>query len=636
MKITSNSPWSPEDSRRLYGIEHWGKDRFTINAEGQVCVQADLDNRSIQVSLPEIIAGIRERGYDLPVLLRFTDLLDASLKNLHQSFNRAITEQNYTGSYRGVFPVKVNQQRQVIDEICRIGATLGHGLEAGSKAELVLALACLPDSGLLILNGYKDSEFIDLGLWATRLGYQCFFVLESPAELPLLIERSCALGVRPLIGVRTKVSTKVGGLWTETSGDRSSFGLSTPQLLTALDQLKTAQMLDCLQLLHCHLGSQIPDLADIHTGVTETCRFYAELIAEGAPMGYIDLGGGLAVDYTGSGSTPHSRNYNLDSYCHCLVTTISECLDPLKIAHPQIVTESGRATVADSSALFFNILGATQFDVDDELTALSGNSDPHIEQLKSLHDKLEQQDLGHSYQLALSCRDAVRDSFRAGKLGIRQRAVSENLFLAVARKILSEIPADASLPPQLVGLRRNMADIYYGNFSVFQSLPDTWAIGQIFPLLPIDRHTEPPCRDVMISDLTCDCDGKIDNFNLGGIQRPTLPLHPLESGKDYILGVFLMGAYQETLGDLHNLFGDTHTLNVKINADGNFELQQEIEGDSIGELLNYVEYEPNDLCEKLRLKAEKAVRAEQLNAADRRKLLEFYRKLLQGYSYFKD
>jgi arginine decarboxylase len=636
MKITPDSPWSAADSRRLYGIDRWGDGRFSINDSGQVCVQVEVNDRQTQVPLPEIINGIRQRGYALPVLVRFVDLLDDSLRRLHQSFAKAIAAQNYKADYRGVFPVKVNQQRQVIEEITRIGGPLGHGLEAGSKAELVLALACLPETGLLILNGYKDSEFLDLGLWATRLGHQCFFVIESPGELPLLIERSKALGVRPLIGVRTKVSTKVGGLWTETSGDRSSFGLSTPQLLDALDQLKAARMLDCLQLLHCHLGSQIPDIEDIRTGVLETCRFYSELAAEGAPLGYIDFGGGLAIDYTGSKKAPNSRNYDLDCYCQTLVATIRECLDPLEITHPQIITESGRATVADSSVLLFNVLGAMHFEASGELPQIPKNSARRIRELAEILDNLERKELGRSYQQAVNCRDDVRDDFRAGKLGMRQRALSENLFLAIARRILDAIPVEEALPPELVGLRRNMADIYYGNFSVFQSLPDTWAIGQVFPLLPIDRHNEPPCRDAMISDLTCDCDGKLDNFDFAGIERPTLPLHPLRNHEDYILGVFLMGAYQETLGDLHNLFGDTHTLNVKIAADGSFDLQQEIEGDSIGELLGYVEYDPRQLSEKLRDKAEQAVRSGRLNAEDRRSLLLFYRELLQGYSYFKD
>ncbi len=634
MRITCDSPWSAEESRRLYGIERWGAERFTINSSGQVCVQVDYDRR-VEVPLPEIIKGIRERGYELPVLIRFIDLLDASLRRLHRGFARAIVDQSYNNAYRGVFPVKVNQQRQIIEELIRIGGPLQLGLEAGSKAELALALANLPEPGLLILNGYKDTEFIDLGLWATRLGHRCFFVIESLTELSLLIERSTFFGLRPLIGVRTKVSARVGGLWTETSGDRSSFGLSPQQLIHALDQLKAAQMLDCLQLLHCHLGSQIPDIKDIRTGVTEACRFYNVLVAEGAPMGNIDFGGGLAVDYTGGGAAPDSCNYSLEEYCQTLVKTVRLCLDPLQIDHPQIMTESGRAIVADSSVLLFNVLGTMRFDTDDDHPAIPQDSCRQILELADLRDNLEQIDAEQAYRQALSCRDFLRDSFRAGRLDLRQRALAENLFLAVAGKILRAIPVESELPAGLVGLRRNMADIYYGNFSVFQSLPDSWAIGQTFPLLPIDRHTEPPWREGMISDLTCDCDGKLDSFNLAGTCRPTLPLHPLRTDEDYILGVFLTGAYQETLGDLHNLFGDTHTLNVRIDSEGRFELQQEIEGDSIGDLLGYVEYDPRQLNEKLRCTAEQAVRSGRLNTEQRRDLLRFYRELLQGYSYFK-
>ncbi len=634
MKISPDSPWSAEKSRQLYAIDHWGADCFSINDKGQVCVLTDGRSGKIETPLAGIVQGLHERGYGLPVLLRFVDLLDASLARLHQGFARAIASQNYTNVYQGVFPVKVNQQRQVIEELVRIGKPLQTGFEAGSKAELALALANLPAPGLLILNGYKDRDFIDLGLWATRLGHRCFFVIESPDELTRLIARSKAFAIRPLIGVRTKVSARVGGLWTETSGDRSSFGLSPQQLLAALDQLKSARMLDCLQLLHCHLGSQIPDISDIRTGATEACRFYAALVAEGAPMGTIDFGGGLAVDYTGSGEAPDSRNYTLEDYCCTLIATIRSCLDPLQIEHPAIITESGRATVADSSVLLFNILGTMCFEADEESPVIPDDCCPQIHQLAELHNKLAQRDPGQAYQQALTCRDQLRNQFRAGLLDLRHRALAENLFLAVARKILQVIPVDAELPTELKGLRRNMADIYYGNFSVFQSLPDSWAIGQTFPLVPIDRHTEPPWREGMISDLTCDCDGKLDNFNLAGTRRPTLPLHPLRPGEDYILGVFLMGAYQETLGDLHNLFGDTHTLNVRITPDGQVDFQQEIAGDSINDLLSYVEYDPQQLSEKLRITAEKAVRTGKLTAEQRRYFLDFYRELLQGYSYF--
>ncbi|MCF6177938.1 MAG: arginine decarboxylase, partial [Geopsychrobacter sp.] len=329
------------------------------------------------------------------------------------------------------------------------------------------------------------------------------------------------------------------------------------------------------------------------------------------------------------------RDYRLEDYCQTLVSTIGTTLDPLGIDHPQIITESGRATVADSSVLLFNVLGAMHFDIADEQPTLSSEDAPLIHKLADLFKNIESTNHEKTYQQAIACRDQARNQFRTGHFSLRQRAQGEKLFLMIARRVLAAIPLEAALPKALIGLRRNLADIYYGNFSVFQSLPDTWAIGQTFPLLPIERHNEPPCRDAMISDLTCDCDGKLDNFNLAGVERPTLPLHPLKENQDYLLGVFLMGAYQETLGDLHNLFGDTHTLNVKLLADGGFELQQEIEGDSIGDLLSYIEYDPRQLEEQLRLRAEQAVRDGNLNINERKNFLDVYRQLFRGYSYFK-
>jgi len=425
MDTTSPQSWTPEDSAHLYGISNWGAGFFDLNTQGEVVVKVPFAEGEATVSLMEIVAGIQERGHVMPLLLRIENLLDISLTRLNEAFRDAIAQAGYHGEYRGVFPIKVNQQCQVIEELTEFGARYGHGLEAGSKAEMIIALAHLPDDGLLILNGSKDREFIDLGLWADKLGYRCFFVIESPGELDLLIERSRALGVRPLIGARVKVSAKVGGLWTETTGDRSSFGLSTAQLVKVVDTLKAEEMLDCLQLLHCHLGSQIPNLDDIRAGVTEACRFYAGLVAEGAPMGYLDLGGGLAVDYMGGKAVHvHSRNYSLDGYCVAIVATIATALDPCGINHPHIVTESGRATVAYSSILLFNILDAMRF----EPVSLPSSCDDYdpapLQRLFAMQQQLPDQPSEEFYSEALACRDAMRDLFRNGSVTLRQRSAS--------------------------------------------------------------------------------------------------------------------------------------------------------------------------------------------------------------------
>lgn len=625
--------WTPEDSAALYGIRDWGAGYFDLDGNGEVTVKVRFPSGEVAVSLMEIIAGIEQRGHAMPVLLRIENLLDARIALLNESFRAAIAEAGYRGEYRGVFPIKVNQQCQVIEEITHFGARYGHGLEAGSKAELVIALAVLREGGLLICNGYKDREFVDLGLWARKLGYRCCFVIESPAELPILLERSRALGIRPLIGVRVKVSAKVGGLWTETSGDRSSFGLSTAQLIAVVDSLKQEGMLDRLQLLHCHLGSQIPNLEDIRAGVLEACRFYADLVREGVPLEYLDLGGGLAVDYVGARANHvHSRNYTLDDYCRGIVEVVTATLDPLGIAHPHLVTESGRATVAYSSMLLFNILDVTHFEAVDLPEAAPAGAPELVRSLFRLHESLEQADLPASYQAAIRDRDTIRDHFRLGRITLRERSLGENIFLAIAQRIAGQLDPATS---DLNGLKESLADIYYGNFSVFQSLPDTWAIGQVFPVMPVHRHREAPSREAIISDLTCDCDGKLDCFIAAGGERRTLPVHPLRDDEEYILGVFLMGAYQETLGDLHNLFGDTHVVSVRIDEDGSFDVMKEIPGDSIADVLSYVEYYPQDLFEKFRKSAEEAVRQGKITVTERQRMLEEYSASLRGYTYFE-
>ena len=628
--------WSPEDSALLYGIRDWGAGFFDLNAQGEVVVKVPFPEGEAEVSLLDIVAGLEKRGHVMPLLLRIENLLDISLSRLNEAFRAAIAEADYQGEYRGVFPIKVNQQCHVIEELTACGARYGHGLEAGSKAELMIALAHLEKDGLLILNGSKDREFIDLGLWADKLGIRCFFVIESPNELPLLIERSRALGIKPLIGARIKVSARVGGLWTETSGDRSSFGLSTAQLVEMVDTLKREGMLDCLQLLHCHLGSQIPSLDDIRAGVDEACRFYAGLVAEGAPMGHLDLGGGLAVDYMGVQTVHvHSRNYSLADYCEAIVGAAAKALDPLGIPHPHLVTESGRATVAYSSLLLFNVLDVMRYEPVSLPQVLDEPAPAPLRRLFEMHQHPTAADPEGLHIEAVGCRDHMRQLFRSGEVGLRERSQAENLFLAVAGRILTDLSPDQEISSGLAALKLSLSDIYYGNFSVFQSLPDTWAIDQVFPVMPLHRHDERPDRAATLSDLTCDCDGKLDRFFVEGREQDTLPVHPLKQGEEYLLGVFLMGAYQETLGDLHNLFGDTHVASVRINADGDFDVMKEINGDTIGEVLEMVEYRADQLFEIFRERAEKSVRKGLIEVRERQMMVDEYAANLKGYTYFE-
>lgn len=629
--------WNTRRSAELYGIDEWSSGYFGISESGEVVVRAPTANGEATVSLMEIVDGLQQRGLQMPVLLRLENLVDARISILNDSFAQAIESTGYRGQYRGAFPIKVNQQNHVIAEIARFGERYNHGLEAGSKAELMIALATISNrESLIICNGYKDAEFISLGLQARKLGFKCFFVLETLSELQSVIERSRALNIEPLIGVRLKLSTKVEGHWSADSGDRSLFGLNTSELVTVIDTLRDANLMHCFQLLHFHLGSQIPNIRSIRAGALEACRYYIELVNEGAPLGYLDLGGGLAVDYDGTSSTNgHSRNYTVQEYCIDVVEAIQESLDKHNIAHPVIVTESGRATVAHTALLLFNILDITHFEpvsLPDELPH------PCHEMIRNLWHSLSSirvANLQESYNDVIYYRDKIRDLFNSGEIGLRHRVLSENIYLAALQKIAALLPQMRRAPAELESLPQLLADIYYGNFSVFQSLPDSWAIGQVFPVMPIHRLNEEPKRQAIIADLTCDCDGKLQKFAMPQGETSTLPLHSVKHGEEYYLGVFLVGAYQETLGDLHNLFGDTNVASVRINADASIEFVHELHGDSIADVLSYVEYDPAALYQQFRVTAEKAVRDGFITVADRQQMLAAYSEGLRGYTYFE-
>ncbi|NND90320.1 MAG: biosynthetic arginine decarboxylase [Granulosicoccus sp.] len=640
---THQGGWTSRHSAERYGINEWGADYFAVDANGHVMVLDPENPDGSPVSLLAIMHGLRDRGLEPPVLLRIENILDHRIKVINQAFTHAMTDAGYRNRYRGVFPIKVNQQRHVIEEIARAGSRFNHGFEAGSKAELLIAMASLESHTCpIICNGFKDAEFIQLGLYARKLGIDCFFVVENPTEARIIIEQSQALNVRPLVGVRVKLSTRVDGHWQEDSGDRSIFGLSTTRLLEVVDLLKQADMLDCLRMLHAHIGSQIPNIMNVRAGVAEACRYYVDLVREGAPMGTIDMGGGLAVDYDGSQSNwTHSRNYQLTEYCADIVDSIMEVLDPLDIAHPELITESGRATVAYSSVLLFNILDVTdcrplqEADTDANTDQQALLTDPQIQRLNSVRDIVNPGNLQECYNDANFYREEMRDRFRRGTATLRAMALADNTYLQIIERIQEEIPNASRVPTVLQDLSESTSDIYYGNFSVFQSLPDTWAIEQVFPVMPIHRLDEEPKRTAFIADITCDSDGKIDHFSDPSGQHPTLPLHDVHKDEDYFLGVFLVGAYQETLGDLHNLFGDTNVASIRISAEGTIEYERELHGDTIADVLSYVEYEPASLQESFRQVAERAVRSGNLTVAERRTIVRSFSESLGGYTYYE-
>jgi len=627
-----DTDWNATDSIELYGIERWSNHHFGLSTDGKVTAKT----LNTEVPILDIVEGMIDRDMQMPVLLRIENILDAQIYRLNTAFRNAIETLGYAGRYQGVYPIKVNQQAQVVEEIADFGARFQHGFEVGSKPEIIAALSTLEEPGsLIICNGYKDEEFVNLGLQAIKLGFICFFVIETPSELPIIIARSKALGVTPLIGVRVKMTTKISGHWNRTSGDRSVFGLTTTQLIDVVDTLKKEDMLGCLQLLHCHLGSQIPDIQEIRSGIAEACRFYADLASEGAELAYIDLGGGLAVDYSGAARNENqSRNYTLIEYCEDIVDTLKETFDQLNIAHPTIVTESGRATVAYSSILLFNILDTNTFEPT-EITPPDSTEHAVIKNLRDVRNELTSGRLQENYNDAHYFRNEAREQFRRGLMNLRMRSIAENLFLDIMHAILAITQHMERVPQEFDGLKASLADIYYGNFSLFQSLPDIWAIDQQFPIMPIHRLDKRPSRQAVLADITCDCDGKIDKFIGENEAQLTLPLHPLKENEEYYLGVFLVGAYQETLGDLHNLFGDTNVVSVRLNSDGTFEFVKEIHGDTIADVLSYVEFQPKAMMTRYRDTAERAVHDGRITAKERAEMIHMFNESMRGYTYYE-
>ena len=630
------TPWRVEDSADLYGIHSWGAGYFDVNAAGEVVI-CPKGPSGPRVPIPEIIAGIRERGYELPCLLRVENILDSQIAKLHESFRKAIRNLGYKGAYRGVFPIKVNQQQQVVEEIAQFGSRYHHGFEVGSKGELIAAVSLLHDrEACLVCNGYKDGEFIDLGLQAQRLGLNVLFVLEMPGELEVILERARVLGMRPKLGVRCKLSTKASGHWAESGGERSVFGLTPSQIVDVVDKLKECGMLDCLRLLHYHLGSQISNIRDIRLGAMEGVRFYVGLVQEGAPMGYLDLGGGLAVDYDGSHTNYFtSRNYTVDEYTADIVEAIQSTLDEEGIAHPHIVTESGRATVAYYSMLLVNILDVSRLEEKQLPEELPDDTPEPVRNLREVLSTLSPRNLQECYNDAIYYRDEVRQLFATGSVNLRQRCLAERFFWNIFMKLAEEKEKLKTVPRDLQDIDSHLADIYYGNFSIFQSLPASWAIDQLFPVMPVHRLQEYPGRKGVISDITCDSDGQIDHFiDQQGVKR-TLELHELKDGEEYYLGVFLVGAYQETLGDLHNLMGDNNVVSVRIEDDGSYEVVREQQGDTVADVLSYVEYEPRRIMEDLRSVAERAVREGRITPSQRFSFLQTFEDGLRGYTYFE-
>lgn len=630
--------WTHEDSAELYGIESWGNNYFCVNKQGEVTVRlSDGADGYTDVSLAKLVEGLGERGTTLPVLFRFRDLLHSRMRELNEGFAKAIKENNYKGAYRGVYPIKVNQQRQVIEEITDFGRRYHYGLEAGSKPELIAALAYMSDpEAYLICNGYKDDEFMDLALTAQKMGVNIFIVLEMPSELDTILACAKKLGVRPNLGIRVRLAAKGSGHWHESAGDKSVFGLNSAQVIHVVDRLKETGYLDCLKLLHYHQGSQIPNIATIREGATEAARVYVNLVKEGAPMGTLDMGGGLAVDYDGSKTNFHaSRNYSIAEYCSDVVEMVSQICDQAEVRHPELVTESGRAIVAYYSVLVFNVLDVTtSFDEGSKKPELPDDAPFLLKSFAEVERVMARKNLQECFNDASYYRDQIRAQFFHGTATLRERGLGEAYYWHILTRISKLLAEMETIPEDLRELSDSLVDFYYGNFSLFQSVPDSWAIKHLFPVMPIHRLNERPTQKAVLADITCDCDGKIDQFIDREDVAKFLPLHDYVPGQDYNIGVFLVGAYQETLGDLHNLFGDTNVVGVHL-ENGRPVYTHEVEGDSVADVLSYVEYDPKDLISRFRSYAENAVVQGRITPGERRHAMDAYRSGLSGYTYYE-
>ncbi|MFD2255755.1 biosynthetic arginine decarboxylase [Luteolibacter algae] len=635
-KSKSNKAWSTEKSSELYGVENWGHKFFSVNKDGHVVVKLEDGENQAEVSLHNIIQGLHDRGTHLPVLLRFRDLLHSRITEINEAFKEAIRLTKYQGNYRGVYPIKVNQQRQVIEEIAEFGKKYHYGLEAGSKPELIAALAHMHDTeAYIICNGYKDEEFIDLALHSQKMGLKIMLVLEMPSEIDLILERSRKMGILPNLGIRIRLSTKGSGHWQESAGDKSVFGLNAAQVIEVVDKLKASGHLPCLKMLHYHQGSQIPNIAAIREGCTEAVRIYCDLVKEGAPMGVLDMGGGMAVDYDGSHTNfASSCNYSIQEYCTDIVEVVAQQCDKAGVKHPNLISESGRAVVSYYSVLVFNILDVTSAQTSEKEPVMPENPPQNLINLFHVNKALNKSNLQECMNDAEYYRDQVRAQFVYSAATLRERGTAEAWYWHILTRISNMIAEMDDIPEDLKELSNGLVDFYYGNFSLFQSLPDSWAIDQLFPVMPIHRLDERPKHRAVLADITCDCDGKIDRFIDKEDVAKILPLHDFKPEDPYYVGIFLVGAYQETLGDLHNLLGDTNVVGVHL-ENGKPVYTHEVEGDTVADVLSYVEFDPKELVSKFRNFAEKAVSDGRISPKERKEILDLYRSGLAGYTYFE-
>ena len=627
--------WSAQRASDLYDVASWGKGYFSVGDNGHVRVHPEKDPAR-SIDLKELVDTLVLRGINLPILIRFADILKHRLGELHDAFQNAITEHKYQGGYCCVYPIKVNQQKQVVEEVLEFGKPYHFGLEAGSKPELMAVMALADNDTPIICNGFKDDEYIEMAMLAQKMGRRIIPVVEKYTELRLILKYSQRVGVRPVIGLRVKLASRGSGRWKSSGGYRSKFGLSATEAVRALQELKDLGMADCLNLLHFHLGSQITNIRQIKGAVNEAVRVYVDLARAGAGLQYLDVGGGLGIDYDGSQTDFESSvNYTLQEYANDIVYHAQNVCDEVGVPHPIIVTESGRAIAAYHSVLVFNVLGVSGMGEPDVPAEPPPDAEQPLIDLQETYRGLTAKNLLESYHDAQQALDQALNLFSLGYLSLDQRCIAENLYWAISRRI-ERMAADLDyFPEELEGIDAMLSDTYFCNFSLFQSMPDSWAIKQLFPIMPIHRLEEEPTRHAVLGDITCDSDGKVDAFIDRRDVKRTLALHTFNGG-DYYLGAFLLGAYQEILGDLHNLFGDTNAVHVRLSETGEVLLDSVIKGDTVREVLNYVQFNADSLVTKLRRDVEAALRDGRLSYEESGSLLRFYEEGLHGYTYLED
>jgi len=633
----SEHDWKPEDAQLLYQTDGWGNGYFRVNEEGHLEAIADGVNG---IDLIKLCDELAEKNIYPPMLLRFSDILKSRMEQIYQRFAIARKEAEYQGNYYGVYPIKVNQQYQVVEEIVEFGAEFSWGLEAGSKPELHATLAMLEDNErLVICNGYKDQEYIELAMIGRKMGKRIFIVVEKLQELDLILTSARRLNVSPLIGLRCKLATTSNGRWDDSGGDMSKFGLSANELLESVNKLSDAGYLESLQLLHFHIGSQVPEIRAIKEAMQEAARYFVEVRRLGAPVEYIDVGGGLGVNYDGSISSSLSAvDYSLQEYANDIVWSMKHVCEQEGLQHPHIISESGRALVAHHSVLVIDVLGVTSptghVDKVADAAVEFDSKQVQVQQLRDTLNLLNSETAREAIHDAMALRADINKLFSLGHATLADRAAADQIYWQIVSrllKLLSEEEIDQIVPD----LPLQAADRYFCNFSVFQSLPDAWAINQVFPVMPLHRLNEKPERQGILVDITCDSDGKLQQFPLEEGIRKTMPLHQLKKGDKYLIGIFLTGAYQEILGDLHNLFGDTHAIHIRMDGD-HYELEQVLEGESVADVLDYVEFHETVLIDRMRRQIQAARQDKRLSSGQANAFLRFYREGLKGYTYLEE